>query len=99
MFGWRTGWLPAWNGTSWWYAGQCFDVLHRVIAQINTSKRMRAWLTADVKEQGSTIVFQPGRPFVAWPHSIRLQAMNWLARAFDAWPVSDRPNGAIPGSA
>ena len=86
MFGWRTGWLPAWNETSWWYAGQCLDVLHRVLAQTNASKRMQAWFLADVKRQGGAIMLQPGRPFVAWPHSIRLQAMRWLARAFNGWP-------------
>ena len=72
------------------YAGQFFDVLHRFVAQINASPRVRAWFVNDCLRQFShdvTRLLQPDQAFVFWPRRLRMTTIEWLAYVFGAWPT------------
>ncbi len=90
--GWRAGFVDTSKGglSDWLYAGQLFDVFHRLIAQLNLSRRLRDWFATEVMRLTKRDVGpwqQFGRPYVRWSLETRLITFEWIAYIFSAWPT------------
>jgi len=81
------GWTRV-RGSGWVYTHQVFDVLHRLLRLLNSSKGLRQLFVEATAN--NTLVdrkpdVQPGR-FENWPLSARHQAMRWMSATFQGWP-------------
>jgi len=81
------GWTRV-RGSGWVYSHQVFDVLHRLLRLLSSSKGLRQ-LFVEATAVNTLVDCEPNVPsgrFENWPLSARHQAMRWVSATFHRWP-------------
>jgi hypothetical protein len=81
------GWTRV-RGSGWVYSHQVFDVLHRLLRLLSSSKGLQQ-LFVEATAVNTLVDREPNVPsgrFENWPLSARHQAMRWMSATFHRWP-------------